>query len=151
MEPGAQFSEIDQPTPPGMTYNRAPQSRMQRKAIVDTEEPLSKHHEYYSPTSRVDRFDPKSKVIPNEHVTDPHTVAFADYHDDSRGDHKEIYLDFVHSRQRGHHHAEHLINSIADDYPEHSINLGKVMNEGVWKVKEDLEARGRQVRGTRNF
>jgi hypothetical protein len=149
-----------------MDYHRAPPSAMKRKAVVDTEEPVhqsnghsspeSAHNDYFSPEVRIKRGKTgtvlkKPRIGPNPNVTDPHTVAFADYHDNSYGDHKSVYIDYVRSRQRGHHHAEHLINQIADEHPDHLIEFGKVMNEGIWKVKEDLEARGRKTMGSKFF
>lgn len=164
MEPGRQFSLVVHPTPKGMEYQRAPGGAMKRMAVIDPQEPIKQveNHrrpnpdDYYSPEVRQTRKatgEPlkRAKISPNPKVAIPQTVAFADYHEEHYGDTKSLYVDYVSSRQRGHHHADRLIQAIAAQHPEHEINFGKVMNEGIWRSKENLAAQGRQVRGHRDF
>lgn len=160
---GRNFEVVPQEMPPGLVYHRAPSSQMKRLAIVDPDHPIHQSSVHLGPASaESDYFSPEirmpfgkggkklknPKQYPNPNVVNPHTVAFADFH--PQGD-DSIYIDFVRSRQRGHGHARRLIEEIANQHPDAELDFGKVMNEGIWRVKEDLEQRGRRTHGNRHF
>jgi hypothetical protein len=154
---------VTHPVP--LTYHRYPSSQMTRRAVVDTSVPPAQQRAHRSEqAARQDYWSPeirqthgktgkplkKPRVSPNPNVVDPHTVAFLDSHTPLPD---EAYLDYVTTRsdQRGHGHARRLIEDFAIQYPEHSLDFGRVMHPAVWKLREELADRGRTVRGRRDF
>jgi hypothetical protein len=164
---GRNFEVVPQEMPSGLEYHRTHRSNMKRMAIVDPDHPIHQASVHLGPASaESDYFSPEinmpfgkggkklknPKRYSNPNVVNPHTVAFVDYHQTGQTSGEAgVYIDFVRSRQRGHGHARRLIEEVANQHPDAEINFGKVMNEGIWKVKEDLEQRGRRTRGNRYF
>lgn len=148
-----------------LEYNRWPKEHMRRIAAVDPSvEPRQQQRhrtpgmaeqDYWSPELRITGTKTgkplkKPKVMPNPNVVNPHTVAFADIHEPDRN---TVYLDYLNTRsdQTGRGHARRLVDEIARQYPTHSLDFGRVMHPAIWKLKEDLEARGRKTAGYKYF
>lgn len=162
---GPQFGN----TPPALRYRRAAPADMRRAWISDPEvEPRqqarhrsqeSAEHDYWSPEIRLERGVngrplKKPRVGPNPNVADPHTVAFADFHDESEfHPDPHLYIDYATTRsdQTGRGHASRLIQGIADAHPEHTLDFGKVMSPKVWALKERLDTMGRRTLGRPDF
>ena len=90
----------------------------------------------------------RPKKFNNPSAAAPGTVAFADVQ--PMGD--DAYIHFVNTRrdQRGQGHARRLVDHIADQFAG-TLHFGKVMNPGMWKLKEELDAKGRSTLGHRDF
>lgn len=149
-----------------LSYDRVPNSQMRRFAITDPDEPVpgvkrsltrsgALATSYYEPEiqySHPERgktpYKGGPKVEPNPNVIEPFTVAFADFHHPTNN---STYIDYVHTRQRGHGHARRLIEEIAAQHPDHSLDFGKVMHPAIGKVVQDLADRGRNVRWVKYF
>jgi GNAT superfamily N-acetyltransferase len=149
-----------------LVYPRQPKESMRRFAIVDPSVPVPPvrrgltrsgvlNTAYYEPEieythpergNRPYRGGPRVEANPN--VIEPFTVAFADFHHPTPD---STYIDYVHTRQRGQGHARRLIEEIAAQHPEHSLDFGKVMHPAIANLAENLMARGRNVRYVRYF
>lgn len=156
---------IEDHGPSPLRYDRT--SSAYRYAITDPDVPLPFHQR--SSTTRgglleTEQFAPIIKythpergrtpykggprVERNPNVIEPFTVAFADFHHQAGNG---IYIDYLSSRQRGQHHASRLIDALAAQYPEHSLDFGKVMHPAVQHIADRLRERGRTVRTVKYF
>jgi hypothetical protein len=128
---GVQFGQ----TPRGLVYRRANPEDMRRAWVSDPAvEPTqraqhrgeeSARHDYWSPELRITRGKQnqvlkRPRIGPNPNVSDPHTVAFADFHDETMDpERRRLYVDYVTTRgdQQGQGHARRLLEGIADAHP----------------------------------
>ena len=91
----------------------------------------------------------KPRTFTNPSAAAPGTVGFADVTPTGEND---VYINYVTTRpdQRGQGHARRLVEHVADQFSG-VLHFGKVMNPAIWKMKEDLETRGRRTLGHRDF
>ena len=162
-----QFDIIEHAVPDGMHYDKWPNSAMRRLAVLDPSEPVKEvgGSRFSSKEMAMrDYFSPKitygygangrplkvPRVERNPNVTEPHTVAFLDYVPPERPE-GSVSIGFINSRQHGHHHAERLIQSLVERYPNAGVHFGKVQNKYIWSLGDKLIEQGHTVTRGRNF
>ena len=163
-----QFQIEDQGTSP-LYYNRFGGLPRRRLGLVHPDAPSMpvvnrasynersvRDVEYWAPVVQVgrglnDRRLKTPKIVTNPSAAKPGTAAFLDYTD--TGD-NEVYVDYVNrnpSIKEGIGAASRLIHFLADQRPETTIDLGRVLSPKVWSVGEELKAKGRNVKGYKDF
>lgn len=111
--------------------------------------------EYWAPEVQVgrglnDRRLKVPKVVKNPSAAKPGTVGFLDYTDIGND---ELYVDYVTRRNDIPNigASSRLIHFLADQNPNATINLGRVLSPKVWNVGEELKDKGRNVKGYQDF
>jgi hypothetical protein len=110
--------------------------------------------EYFAQTATVGRTKTgrplkTPKTVQNPSAAAPHTAAFLDYED--RG--PDVYIHYANTRRDwgGQGLQSRLVSHLADQFPDKTINFGKVMSPKMWGLKERLEGQGRKTQGHPDF
>lgn len=87
----------------------------------------------------------KPKVVQNPSAAKPGTAAFLDYED--RG--SDVYVHYMNTRSdmTGRGLGNRLMSHLADQFPDRTINLGRIESSHVYEMKKRLERQGRKVLG----
>lgn len=109
--------------------------------------------EYYAPAvvvgrTRTGRPLKAAKRVENPNAA-PRSLGFVDWEPVGEND---AYIHYANTHQgfRGMGVSERLVRSVANQRSG-VIDFGRVMSPHMWRIKEKLEAEGRQTRGKKDF
>lgn len=141
---GANEHRVEHQGPSPLDYSSSSWVQPERLAVVNPDAGEHPKGDFgFSELRSVERYGKSGKALkkPREKITPgaaPGTTAFVDY---SRNQHSlDIHYMKTRKDQQGQGLATHLASSLVRQHPDVSVNWGKVMNEGMDRVRQRVEA-----------
>jgi hypothetical protein len=98
---------------------------------------------FSSPNAKKD-----SNRIPNPNSNHPQMKAYIDY---SYTGPNSIFIHMMRSEQKGYHHTRNLAAKLSEMHPGYAIDFGKMKNEHISAIKDEMAARGHEVSGQKDY